>query len=291
MRIIRSEVMGFCAGVRSAVRLLEGAIERGRTEGRPVYTIGPLIHNERFMEAVQRQGVRVIGSTEDAPAGIAVIRAHGISRRDQDRFVEHGFSVIDGTCPRVLKSERLVEEYAQNGYQIILVGDKGHGEVQAVAGHHPDPDAVQVIDSIEEIDQIRLSGKVLLLSQTTFSQTLYDGIADALIKRSETLSIDVTVMQSICPSTANRQDALRSMCERADEIIVVGGRSSANTRRLYEIACSCCPKAYHISDPSEVTMEMLSSEVIGITAGASTPDWLVTAVEKRLSSLAGNISI
>jgi 4-hydroxy-3-methylbut-2-en-1-yl diphosphate reductase len=287
MNIIRSEVMGFCSGVRTAVGAVYDAVELGKKQERSVYTIGPLIHNEMFLEKLRvDMGVKVIGSPGEAEPGIAVIRAHGIPESEREAFLESGYQLIDGTCQRVLRSQRLVRKYAAEGKQICIAGNPDHGEVHAVQGAVEGYPYVFVIAGSENIpDAIDCTIPSILLSQTTFSIDSYTSISKKLIEKFSGSSADLEIIDSICPSTINRQKALGKLTAMTDALLVIGGKKSANTRRLYELAKESGTPVWHISGNEKLDPELLTYQTIGITAGASTPEWLVEEVVGKLQLL------
>jgi len=284
MNIIRSEVMGFCSGVRTAVSAVYDAVALGKKQGKSVYTIGPLIHNEMFLEKLRvEMGVRVIASPEEAEPGIAVIRAHGIPESEREAFLKKGYQLIDGTCQRVLRSQKLVRRYAAEKKQICIAGNPDHGEVHAVQGAVEGYPHLFVIAGPENIpDGIDYTISSVVLSQTTFSLSSYTSITKKLIKKFSESSADLDVIDSICPSTINRQNALSRLNAEADAILVIGGRQSANTRRLFEIVNESGTPVWHISGEEELDSRLLSYQTIGITAGASTPEWLVEKIIGKL---------
>ncbi len=282
MILVRSSVMGFCSGVQSAVNKVQEAVSLGKEMHLPVYTIGPLIHNANYLAYLERQGVRVISVPEEAPPGIAVIRAHGIPKSLRTAFELAGYTLIEGTCPRVLRSQRIVRSYAEKQWQVVLAGDPDHGEVHAVAGEAGDPSLVAIVHTADDVRTILLDRPVVLLSQTTFSAAMFEKIAGVLEARVRQAGGVIEIIKSICPSTSNRQDALKDLGEKVDAIIVIGGKDSSNTKRLHELALSVGKPAWHINDVSEVKPEMCAVPRLGITAGASTPEWLIEQIEDRL---------
>ncbi len=285
MDIVLSTVMGFCTGVRKAVTLLERALEEGSRLNLPVYTIGPLIHNEQYLESVEKRGVRIIASPQEAEPGIAVVRAHGIPPSLHESFIRSGFMLYDGTCSRVMRSQRLVEKYTQRGWTVLIAGNRDHGEVQSIIGYAEKTELVHVLDSPEELSHIHTGAEVLLLAQTTFPHYRYSEIRQELRTYLEELGISILeVVDSICPATKLRQDALSDLLTRVDGVVIVGGKGSANTRVLYERAVQKGFKAWHISSSSEVTDAMREISRIGITAGASTPEWVIDEVVELLQS-------
>ncbi|MBL7006452.1 MAG: 4-hydroxy-3-methylbut-2-enyl diphosphate reductase [Spirochaetia bacterium] len=289
MNIIRSEVMGFCSGVRTAVNAVYDAVELGKKLGMPVYTIGPLIHNEMFLEKLRvEMGVREIRSPEEASPGLAVIRAHGIPESERVAFLENGYQIIDGTCQRVLRSQQLVRKYATEGKQIFIAGNPEHGEVHAVLGAVEGYPLVFVIDEPENIpDTIDYSLSSVILSQTTFSLDRYTNIYKKLIERFSETAADLEIIDSICPSTLNQQKALTKLTAVADAILVIGGKQSANTRRLFEMVKESGTPVWYVSGEEELDSKLLTLtfDTIGITAGASTPEWLVEDIIRKLRLL------
>jgi 4-hydroxy-3-methylbut-2-en-1-yl diphosphate reductase len=278
--------MGFCAGVQVAVRKVYDAVESGRLSGRPVYTIGPLIHNEMFLEKLRdEEGVKVISSPEGNPPGIAVIRAHGIPGHERDAFKNAGFELVDGTCRRVMRSQQLVSKSAKEGKQILIVGNPEHGEVKAILGEAEGYPYIRVIQGADDFEEgIRLDMETILLSQTTFSAEQYWSTADTLLNlfRESPQNAGLEVLDTICPATTLRQEALRKLTAAADAVLVIGGKQSANTRRLYEMVREAGKPAWHISADSELCSEIFAYQTIGITAGASTPEWLIDQITEQL---------
>jgi 4-hydroxy-3-methylbut-2-en-1-yl diphosphate reductase len=287
MNIIRSEVMGFCSGVRTAVSAVYDAVELGKKLGKSVYTIGPLIHNEMFLEKLRvDMGVKVIISPEESEPGIAVIRAHGIPESEREAFLANGYQLIDGTCQRVLRSQNLVRKYAAENKQICIAGNPDHGEVHAVQGAVEGYQHTFVISGPENIpDAMDYSVSSVLLSQTTFSLDSYTSISKMLIEKFSGSSADLEVIDSICPSTINRQKALGKLNALADAVLVIGGKQSANTQRLFELVEESGTPAWHVYGGEKLDSKLLSYETIGITAGASTPEWLVEEVVEKLQLL------
>ena len=259
----------------------------GKKQGKPVYTIGPLIHNEMFLEKLRvDMGVRVIGSPEEVEPGIAVIRAHGIPESEREAFLKNGYQLVDGTCQRVLRSQKLVRRYAAESKQICIAGNPDHGEVHAVHGAVEGYPYVFVIADPENIpDVIDYTIPSVILSQTTFSLDRYTSISKKLIEKFSETSADLEVIDSICPSTINRQKALGKLNAIADAILVIGGKQSANTRRLFELVKESGTPVWHISGEEELDSRLLSFQTIGLTTGASTPEWLVEEIIRKLRLL------
>ncbi|ULQ60366.1 4-hydroxy-3-methylbut-2-enyl diphosphate reductase [Brucepastera parasyntrophica] len=281
-RIIRAEILGYCMGVRRAVEAAEQALLENPL--RPVYTYGPLIHNSSALERLSAAGIIILNENEDdLPEDFGgktvVIRAHGVPPSVRTELERRNACIVDATCPRVLSSQKRAKSYSEKGYTVILVGDKNHGEIAGIAGYAP---GCIVLENREDVLQLKsYPQKSVLISQTTISQNEYDAIAEELSRHIPYL----TVFNTICPATLERQDALRELAGQVEGIIVIGGKNSANTLRLYNTACELSGRVWHIENPDEMPEEIFFLTRIGITAGASTPDDLINSVEQALQKV------
>lgn len=268
--------MGFCLGVRRAVGTLEDAVNFDDSE---VYTLGPIIHNPQVVSDFESRGVKTVESPDDVPSDCRVIiRAHGIPLQLKEELKLRGSRIMDGTCPKVIASQKTVRKYASLGYHTVIVGDPDHGEIRGLAGYADHP---IVISSPEEAEKLTLSGPVMVIGQTTIKQDEYDKVCRVLEQKCEQLKI----VESICSATSKRQEALVDLCKRVDACLIIGGRDSANTQRLYMTARETGIPCWHIQDASEIPGKIGDFEVIGLSAGASTPDSVILAVERRLQSM------
>jgi 4-hydroxy-3-methylbut-2-enyl diphosphate reductase len=276
--IVRAEVLGYCMGVRRAVEAAEQALLDSPI--RPVYTYGPLIHNPSALERLRSAGVVILAEGDSLPddfrGASVVIRAHGVPPETRAEIERRGARVIDATCPRVLSSQKRAEAWHRKGYAVVLAGDRDHGEITSIAGSAPGCVVVENPADVAGIDPC--PERAVLISQTTIKQSEYDAIAQALAAR----VADLVVLNTICPATQERQAALEELASRVDGILVVGGRASANTQRLFATARSLIPASWLIEGPEEIPAEASSLARIGITAGASTPDEVIDAVEQAL---------
>lgn len=243
-----------------------------------VYTFGPLIHNEQVLNDLASRGVGQIDDPDQIETGTVVIRAHGIEKRLYEQLRKNGLEVVDGTCPRVLRSMRTVEKYSRMGWHIFLFGDATHGEIRALSGF---ADRVIVIENVDQAKQAEVPPNSMIIAQTTVSPKMYDEICRILREKNP----EIHVIKSICPATQKRQSALRHLAEKVDAIVVIGGRHSSNTKRLHELAVSTGKPAWHIEEASELPPELSTYQRIGITAGASTPDWIIDDVENELQQM------
>lgn len=276
-KVIRAEVLGFCMGVRGAMKKAEAAAEKVGKDY-PVNTFGPLIHNRKVLELLEKRGVGQINSPEEMDHGTVVVRAHGVERSVYHKLKGRGLDVIDGTCPLVLKSMRTVHSYSLRGWHVILVGDPAHGEIEALKGYAKD---VEVIETEEEALRIPVHEKTMVLAQTTISVEKYDRICSILKSRNPKLH----VTDSICHATRERQQALKKLSGEVDAIVVIGGKNSSNTKRLYELAVASGKPSWHIEEASELPSELADYTIVGITAGASTPEWCIEEVEERIKQM------
>jgi 4-hydroxy-3-methylbut-2-enyl diphosphate reductase len=287
MKIIRAKVLGFCFGVRRAVDLAEDALSEARSlslSKGTVYSLGPLIHNEAALADLQTRGLCTVEESQinTIPDGSTVIiRAHGVAPRVTSALEEKGCHIIDATCPRVKASQKMVERYTKDSDYVIITGDKNHGEMIGIAGF-AGPNFIQ-IQNEEEARALNIPNadkiNVILMSQTTYSIKEFQKIREILAAKFR----NITVMNTICPATSERQQALQELCSQVEGVLVIGGKSSANTRRLYQIAAENCMHAAHIQGPSDIPSDFFKLQTIGITAGASTPDSIIQAVEEALS--------
>ena len=281
MKIIRASVLGFCFGVRRAVDMAEKALSLNPHKN--VYSLGPLIHNETALKALGDLGL-IIVEEDDVDSikneSAVIIRAHGVGPEVIEKLKEKNCDIIEATCPRVKASQKMVTKYNNDDEYVILTGDANHGEVIGIAGYAGKN--FTLIQSLEEAEQLDLSllqnKKVILLSQTTFSPKVFSEIETLLKSKIDNLN----VMNTICPATNERQQALIDLCKKVDGVLVIGGKASANTIRLYQTANANCKRAAHIQGVDDIPKDFYSMDTVGITAGASTPDGIIQKIEDAL---------
>lgn len=294
-KIIRADILGFCMGVRRAVEMANRAIEDYPEH--KIWTLGPLIHNERALSSLAAQGVSVLEAANmaDLSAGdVVVIRAHGVSPEVLSALRHKGCVVIDATCPRVMLSQKRAASFASNGFTVIIVGDRNHGEVAGIEGCAVDAttgirrclvvetraDAESLVRAARDGTDVSLPDKVVLVCQTTISRAEYDDVADVL----RAAIPDLQVLDTICPATMERQNALRELEGRVDGVLIIGGKNSANTQRLLMAAKKIFPCAALIENATEIPREFFSLSCVGLSAGASTPDEVIDEVEFALNN-------
>lgn len=291
MNVIKADTLGYCMGVRRAVESAEVALKEYKEK--KVYSLGSLIHNTVALEELEQKGLRVLEEKDlesiDSNT-VVVIRAHGISPEVKAKIENQKASVIDATCPRVTVSQNRVAEFSSKGYGIILAGDKGHAEVEGIRGFALGnffcvqnlEEARELVNSpvLKKTESLKNSPeeKYLLLCQTTFSPQEFEKISDFL----KTHIFNLEIINTICPATRQRQDALERLCKVVDGVVVVGGKKSANTIRLYQKAAGFVKNAVHIEKADEIPDFFKSLETVGVTAGASTPDNVIDEVISRL---------
>ncbi len=277
MKILVGRTAGFCMGVRRAVEMVLDA--PGEHDG-PIYTYGPLIHNPQVLEILEDKGISVLSKIPEKGRGTVLIRAHGVPPDARRRFEAAGFTVIDATCPRVIKVQRIIERHAAQGYRVIIVGDRDHPEVIGLLGYAGDRG--HVAGTLEELESLPPSERAIIVAQTTQNTRFY-GEVKAWAERERP---HYRIFETICDSTGKRQAEVKELADRVDAVVVVGGRTSGNTRRLAQIARESGRPAYHVETDADLDFRPLSSaRRIGITAGASTPNWVIRRIYRSLETL------
>jgi 4-hydroxy-3-methylbut-2-enyl diphosphate reductase len=290
MIVLRAKTLGMCMGVRKAQAAALKASARAKATGKAVLTYGPLIHNPQAVAELERAGVSVLdpeafdaGLLEGKAKGaIVIVRAHGAPPDAFRHLSAAGAEIVDATCPRVLKSQRKAKELAEEGWLVAIAGDRSHDEVAGILGCSPGSVVVQDSGEAESLASAWRGKRIALIAQTTIKRSEYEQISSALaVAASEFLAVD-----SLCPATLDRQKALAELAAEVEALVVVGGRNSANTLRLFMSAKASGKPSWHIETASELPIEVFGFGKVGLSAGASTPDALVEEVEARL--LGGN---
>jgi len=273
MEIILADKAGFCFGVKRAINTAFEAASSGR-----VYCLGPLIHNPQEVERLRQAGVQTVEDFSQLNAGDAlIIRSHGVPPLVLSQARDKGLNIIDLTCPFVGKAQRDAESLKKEKYQVVVVGEKKHPEVQSILGYAGD-NAV-VVETAGDVDHMVFQKRIGVVAQTTQSYSNFSEIVLKLLR----LSKELKVYSTICNSTTERQDAARSLASQVDVMLIVGGRNSANTSRLAIVCRQEGKPTHHIEVADEIKQEWLHGvRKVGVTAGASTPDWVLEAVIKKL---------
>ena len=272
MEVILAKTAGFCFGVKRAVDTVYK--EAGKKN---VYTYGPIIHNSEVVNDLKKKGVEVINSREELEAleeGTVIIRSHGVAREIYDLIHEKGLELVDATCPFVRKIHKIVEKAGNDGDQVIIVGSEQHPEVQGIKGWCTGE--VHIISDAEQFEGIDLNKPTTLVSQTTFNYKKFKDIVDILSKK----SYDIDVMNTICNATEERQTEAGTIARQSDAMLVIGGKHSSNTQKLYEICRKECENTYFIQTLDDLDLKQFQSfRSVGITAGASTPNNIIKEVQ------------
>lgn len=278
LEVILAESAGFCYGVN---RALNTVLDAAKSHQKPMFTLGPLIHNPQVIERLESQGVKSVSDISEVSAGsVLVMPSHGVSESIVEQARSAGIEIVDATCPYVSKVHRVAETLTKGGYQVVILGDKGHTEVKGILSTAGD-DAVVVSDA-SELACVKLKNKVGIVAQTTQTRDRYQ----ALVAEVSGRVYEVRAYNTICNATSDRQRAALDVAEHVDVMLVVGGRNSANTRRLTEICAQSGVPTHHVEVAGEIDGAWFEgAEKVGITAGASTPDWIVQEVIRKVEGL------
>lgn len=274
MEVRLAKSAGFCFGVKRAVEQVYNQAEKGKA----IYTYGPIIHNEEVVKDLEKKGVSVIDeeNLSSVKEGTVVIRSHGVEKAVCDRIQEMGLECVDATCPFVKRIHKVVEKESALGKQIVIIGSAKHPEVIGIMGWSSTP--AIVIETEEEAENFTLSEEkdICVVSQTTFNYIKFNKIVEKLMEK----GYNVVVVNTICNATEERQTEAREIAREADVMIVIGGKHSSNTRKLYEICAKECEHTYFIQTLADLKLELPESVgLVGITAGASTPNNIIEEVQ------------
>ena len=275
MKVTLAKSAGFCFGVKRAVEMVYKEAETGKK----VYTLGPIIHNEQVVQDLEQKGVRVIDTPEElskAEDATVIIRSHGISADVYHQLEDKKVRIVDATCPFVSKIHRIVEKKYQEGSCIVIVGNANHPEVEGINGWCNG--AATVIGSVSEAENYSQepARKLCVVAQTTFNYKKFKDIVDIFSKK----SYDIDVMNTICNATEERQTEAAAIAGDSDAMIVIGGKHSSNTQKLYEICKNVCPDTHCIQTLDDLDLKQFQSfRSVGITAGASTPNTIIKEVQ------------
>ncbi|MDL1963791.1 MAG: 4-hydroxy-3-methylbut-2-enyl diphosphate reductase [Deltaproteobacteria bacterium] len=277
MKILLAKTAGFCMGVRRAVEM---ALDAPHKYENPIYTYGPLIHNPHILNLLKEKGISAIDDIPNHGSGTVLIRAHGVPPQSKEKLKKTGFTIIDATCPRVIKVQTIIKKHAERGYTPIIIGNKDHPEVTGLLGYSNGKG--YVIDNINGLNSLPAFEKAIIVAQTTQDMEFFEEVKKWANKKFPHYKI----FNTICDSTAKRQAEVKRLAKSVDAVIVVGGNNSGNTRRLVEIARKTGKSSYHIESENELDLKALASaKNIGLTAGASTPNWITKRVYRTLESL------
>ncbi len=285
MKIILDENAGFCYGVKKAVNKVYDLIkENGPYK---IYTYGPIIHNKQVIQDFEGRGVYSLATIEDCnhseENSKIIIRSHGISEKEYNSISKENSTLIDCTCPYVSSIHKIVNKYHKEGYKIFIAGDKNHPEVEGINGWCDF--SATIIDDQKTVDKLPIYDKICLVAQTTITKDSWDSILCAVNKKYK----EVEVFNTICNATQRRQTSTDELSKSVDSMIVVGSFESSNTNKLFNISKNNCQFTFHIETAADLNYDMIKNKsVIGITAGASTPDWIIKEVIAKMEELQNN---
>ena len=279
MKVIKAKTAGFCFGVKRAVDTVYKQVDS--CEGK-IYTYGPIIHNEEVVKDMESKGVIVLRSEEELDrlsGGTVIIRSHGVEKRIYDKMSERGIRIVDATCPFVKKIHDIVSRESAAGAHIVIIGNPEHPEVQGIKGWAGD--RVTVVKDADGAGSLKFekNEKICVVSQTTFNYNKFKDLVEIIKKK----SYDVSVLNTICNATKERQTEAKSIAETVDAMIVIGDKHSSNTQKLFEICHKACNNTYYIQTLDDLNLNQLGSvETVGITAGASTPNNIIEEVQNNV---------
>lgn len=281
MKVIVADHSGFCFGVERAIRIVFDKLNDNIDE-KNIYTLGPLIHNQQVVDELRNAGVNAVNDLDTLKDNsVIIIRSHGVSRDIYDLANKKNIDIIDATCPFVKKIQNIVKKYKAKGYTIVIVGNSDHPEVIGINGWCDNQ--AYIVKTEDDVEKIPFVQKLCVVVQTTMPTDLYYKLSDAIEKRAER----IIKFNTICSATMDRQESARDLAKNVDAVVVIGGYNSSNTQKLVDICRNKKPNAtFHIETVKELPIDILKNyEVIGITAGASTPERAINEVVEKLSNL------
>ncbi len=280
MKVKTARTAGFCFGVKRAVETVYQQVEK--YEGAQIYTYGPIIHNEEVIKDMEKRGVKVLHTEEELDQladGVVIIRSHGVAKRIYDKLEEKGITYVDATCPFVKKIHEIVRRESEAGSQIIIIGNATHPEVEGIRGWAAN--GAEVLNTEEEAEEFTAESdkKICIVAQTTFNYNKFKDLVEIISEK----VYDISVLNTICSATKERQTEALCIAEEVEAMIVIGDKHSSNTQKLFEICNKACNNTYYIQTLDDLDMNQLRSvETVGITAGASTPNNIIEEVQNNV---------
>lgn len=272
MKIILAEHRGFCYGVKRAVDTANSYINKGCT-----YTLGPIIHNPQVVKTLEDQGIKVANDLSEVPTGRVIIRSHGVGPDVYENAKARQLEIVDATCPHVRRAQLSANELLNGGYTVVVIGEKRHPEVKSIVEWTNNQ--AFVIEKLDDAHELPEQGKIGVVAQTTFSNEPFEAIVRVLKGKCQ----EIKVNRTICTATDQRQQAALDLAGKVDVMVVVGGKNSANTSRLAQLCQEKGAITYHIETAAELDPEwFITKQTAGVTAGASTPDWVIEEVVKKM---------
>jgi len=282
VKILLADNSGFCFGVKKAIDESLNVIKESVDE---IYSLGPLIHNNQVINLLDEMGLKVIEDLDEIDSGKVLIRSHGVPIEVYNQAKNNDIDIIDCTCPFVRKIQKKVNEYSERGYEIFIIGDPSHPEVIGINGWCNNN--AFIVNSEEDVEDIPKYDKICIVAQTTITKDKFDILSELISSKGNT----VEIFNTICNATQSRQQSCRELAKKANAMIVIGGYHSSNTQKLVNISKEYCENTYHIETVEELRLEELGKyKTIGITAGASTPEWIIKEVINKMNSLDNNMN-
>lgn len=278
LEILIAKNAGFCFGVKEAMNKTMNAI--GDSDGTSIYTYGPLIHNNQEIKRLESLGVLSIKDVQESKDSTLIIRSHGVPIKIYDLANDYNVDIIDATCPFVRKVQKIAKKYYDQGYTIVIVGNPEHPEVMGINGWCNN--SAYIVQSLDDVDRIQQCEKICVVAQTTITLDLWESIVEKLKERSAIIEI----FNTICTATSERQLSCADVAKQVEAMIVIGGYHSSNTQKLVKISKNYCENTYHIETAEELPIAKIRGlNKIGITAGASTPDWIIKEAIKKMNNM------
>ena len=276
MKVLIAANCGFCPGVRNAISTAEKTLQRAEAR-ETVYSLGPIIHNKDEVERLAKGGLRTVDSVGEIDSGTVLIRSHGVAPKELDRLKERGLHIVDATCVLVKRVQQIAAQLEAEGYEVVIVGEENHPEVRGVVGCVND---VVVVADEGDLDRLPRDGKLGVVCQTTQSPEHFGRMLGAIGRGSFR---ELKVINTLCKEAIKRQESAIELCKQVDIMFVLGGLHSANTRRLAELCKKNNQATFHLQNWDELDNNVLFGKTIaGVTAGASTPNWVIQEFVKHL---------
>ncbi|HEY5140443.1 MAG TPA: 4-hydroxy-3-methylbut-2-enyl diphosphate reductase [Methylococcales bacterium] len=273
MKVVVAQKCGFCLGVKNAIRMARETLR----EHNEVYSLGPVIHNEDVVRQLAEDGLKTVKTVERIPSGTVLIRSHGATIEEIEKIKQKGLEIVDATCVLVKRVQKITKQLHDDGYQVVIIGDKNHPEVQAVVGHAPN---IVVVADESDLDKLPKDKKLGIICQTTQSPGHFGEMVGLIAKRGFS---ELKVVNTLCKEAINRQESAVELCKRVDIMFVLGGLNSANTRKLAELCKKYNLQTFHLQNWNELDKTILSGKTVaGVTAGASTPDQIIEEFVEKL---------
>ena len=277
MEIILAEPIGYCYGVERALNIVKKALI---SESGNIYTLGPIIHNPQVVEKLEKSGIKTIENFENVNIGTLIIRAHGNDPKKIERARKMGFKVIDATCPFVKMNQKIASQLIKEGYFLLVIGEKEHPEILGILASADGPSIV--IENKNDFKILPDAEKVGVISQTTQSMENFTSVVSYLLKKHK----EIKIFNTICDETIERQKSAKNIANKVDLMLIIGGKNSANTKRLAVIGKSINENTYHIETSEEIIEKWLKGvKKVGISGGASTPKWLIDEAFKKIKKI------